>query len=546
MELFDSTKPLITYVSALIIFSFSLLTFLCGNASVFSSFEPLITIFGALIALILVLTLRGAIDFWLSLALAVITVVVITGMFKELAADRRRWSVLTVMVFFVFGSTLLFWNDYQNNIYGVQIKAMLHTRKDDEVKIDVLPSTYWEQRVAGEFKEKFGAEVEIEGAKFLVDERLKEIQELLKRDSNSSSENPDRVDVFTIDVIWPGVLAEHAEDLKPFFENLQEEFIPEIVENNTVNNKLVAVPWFFDVGLLFYRNDLLKKYNYDHPPQTWDELEEMAKTIQQGERDDGNKNFWGFVWQGKEYEGLLCNALEWQFSHSGGTIVDKNGDVDIPDSAVAAFERAKNWIWKDEISPLAVINYEETETFKTWKEGNAAFMRYWAPGYLASQKRTEFPHDFQVALLPTGNASASHASTLGGWQLMVNTHSKGKKKKAAIKFVQFLTSKEKQESLATEIGKLPTRIKSYLVAVDSLPFIEDTGIKNLVIGGKALGSSVAQIVPRPSTSTDSKYPEISKVYSNRVHEILKNKNANVQEAVEALRSQLKILLPAKR
>lgn len=468
-------------------------------------------------------------------------------MFIRLANDKElTWLVLIVMVIFVVVSLWLFWNDYQNNIYGVQIKAMLHTRKDDEVKSEVLPSTYWEQGVAGEFKEKFGAEVEIVSAKLLVDERLQEIQDLLKQDSNSSYKNPDHVDVFTIDVTWPGVLAEHAEDLEPFFGNLQKEFITKTVKNNTVNNKLVAVPWFFDFGLFFYRNDLLKKYSYKSPPETWDELEDMAKTIQQGERREGNKDFWGFVWQGKAYEGLTCNALEWQFSHSGGTIVDVNNEVDIQDSTVGAFERAKNWIWKDKISPPKVRNYDEFETFETWKQGNAAFMRTWATGYLASRKEPKVSNHFQVALLPKGNASASHASTIGGWQLMVNAHSEGKKKKAAIKFVEFLTSKKKQESLAMEIGKLPTRKDAYSVAVGSLLFMNEPGIKTLYTDDNSLNRLKLQIVPRPSTSTDGQYPEISKAYFNKVHEILNNENTNVQQVVEALRNEVKVLLPVKR
>ncbi len=60
------------------------------------------------------------------------------------------------------------------------------------------------------------------------------------------------------------------------------------------------------------RKSLLQKYDFKNPPQTWDELQEMAEKIQDGERKEGRQNFWGFVWQGKAYEGLSCNALEWE------------------------------------------------------------------------------------------------------------------------------------------------------------------------------------------------------------------------------------------
>ena len=118
-----------------------------------------------------------------------------------------------------------------------------------------------------------------------------------------------------IDVIWPGDLAEHLVDLNEYgAADVTPEHFEAIVVNNTVDGALVGMPWFTDGGLLYYRTDLLEKYGYDGPPVTWDELEEMAQTIMDGERADGNQDFWGFVWQGNAYEGLTCDALEWIYS----------------------------------------------------------------------------------------------------------------------------------------------------------------------------------------------------------------------------------------
>src|ERR1700751_6357911 len=137
---------------------------------------------------------------------------------------------------------------------------------------------------------------------------------------------PKAPDVYSVDVIWPPILAENLLDLKPYIpeKEIQAHF-PELISNYTVNGRLVALPTNLSEGMLFYRVDLLGKYGYRAPPKTWQELEVMARRIQAGERAKGNKDFWGFVWEGAPSEALTCNALEWQVSEAGGTMLDENG-----------------------------------------------------------------------------------------------------------------------------------------------------------------------------------------------------------------------------
>ncbi|MER3438770.1 MAG: ABC transporter substrate-binding protein, partial [Chloroflexota bacterium] len=124
-------------------------------------------------------------------------------------------------------------------------------------------------------------------------------------------------DVYQIDVIWPGILAQHAIDLNESLKDLAAQHFQAIVENNTVDGKLTGMPWFTDAGLLYFRTDLLQKYGFEKGPETWAELEQQAKTIMDGERA-ANPDFQGFVFQGKAYEGLTCDGLEWQYSNGGG------------------------------------------------------------------------------------------------------------------------------------------------------------------------------------------------------------------------------------
>src|SRR6202166_577898 len=124
-------------------------------------------------------------------------------------------------------------------------------------------------------------------------------------------------DVYGIDVIWPGILNDYFIDLKPYFANEISLQFPEVAASYTVDKKLVAIPYRADIGILFYRTDLLRQYGYREPPKTWDELESMAARIQAGERAKGKKQFWGFVWQGAADEVLTCDALEWQAGEGG-------------------------------------------------------------------------------------------------------------------------------------------------------------------------------------------------------------------------------------
>src|SRR3984957_13949837 len=185
-------------------------------------------------------------------------------------------------------------------------------------------------------------------------------------------------DVYAVDVIWPGILAENLVDLKAFVpaQEIARHF-PELIANNTVNGKLVALPCLVDVGLLFYRTDLLRHYGYRTPPQTWEELETMAALIQAGERARGQKDFCGFVWEGASSESLSCNALEWQVSEGGGPIIENNVvTVNNPETA-RAWERASRWVGT--ISPPGVVSYKEWDAYNIWRAGQAAFMRNWAP-----------------------------------------------------------------------------------------------------------------------------------------------------------------------
>src|SRR5258707_11977332 len=181
------------------------------------------------------------------------------------------------------------------------------------------------------------------------------------------------VDVYMIDVIWQGIAAPHAVDLKKYYkEDEIKAYFPRIIENNTVGGKLVSIPLYTDAGILYYRTDLLEKYGYKEPPKTWEELAAMAKKIQGGERAAGKPDFQGFVFEGKASESVTCNALEWIYSYGGGSVIEPDKKVTINNpNAIKALETAKSWVGT--ISPTNVTTYAEEEARATLQAGNTAF-----------------------------------------------------------------------------------------------------------------------------------------------------------------------------
>jgi trehalose/maltose transport system substrate-binding protein len=337
------------------------------------------------------------------------------------------------------------------------------------------------------------------------------------------------VDVYQIDVIWPGDLAEHLVDLNQYGANsVAPQHFPAIIQNNTVDGKLVGIPWFTDAGLLFYRTDLLTKYGYSAPPATWQELTDMAKKIQDGERAAGNQDFWGFVWQGKAYEGLTCDALEWIFSNGGGTIVspDKKVTINNPQS-IQAVDTAASWIGT--ISPPGVTNFAEEDARNAFQGGNAAFMRNWPYAYSLGQGADSAIKDkFDVAPLPAG-AGGKGAATLGGWQLAVSKYSKNPAVAADVAL--FLASPAEQKIRAVTGSLNPTIISLY----------DDADVCKASPFMCKLKSVFTNAVARPSTATAPKYNEVSTEFFQAVASVL-TKSKDGKSAMEELQLDLEDLL----
>jgi trehalose/maltose transport system substrate-binding protein len=337
------------------------------------------------------------------------------------------------------------------------------------------------------------------------------------------SQKSSSIDVAMIDVVWPGAFAPYLVNLKPKLGKQSKLHIKSIVQNDTIGGKLVAMPWFGDYGILYYRTDLLKKYGYKAPPTTWAQLFTMAKKIQAGEQKT-NKNFYGFVFQGNAYEGLTCNALEWIASAGGGTIIS-GGKATINNAkARTILDAMRTQIGKT--TPRGVTSYQEDQTEHAFDDGNAAFARNWPYQYgIGATAGSKVKGKFSVTVLPHGTKGKS-VGTVGGWQLAVSKYSKHKD--AAIEFVRYMTSPAVEKFDALTNSNVPTIIS---VA------------KNKQVRAKNpyLKPSIASVprVTRPAKFLKTHYNEASKVVYQGINQILNGTPAkNVLPGVQSKLNQI--------
>ena len=342
-------------------------------------------------------------------------------------------------------------------------------------------------------------------------------------------------DVLGIDLIWSGVLQGDLIDLSSYLSAEISSLEPHLMPSYVVGGKVVAIPYAVQVGSLEYRTDLLREYRYDHPPNTWDELESMAERIQEGERAKGKKNFWGYVWQGAAAEALTCNALEWQVAEGGGRIIENDRTISVNNpAAIRSWRRATRWIgW---ISPPSVLEYQELDSTNIFDSGGAAFSRVWGPTTITPSGQFRLHHLRNsmkaswtgYTRIPGG--PGGRAGTLGGSGIAVSRHSAYAQE--AIELARFLIreeihSSEREQSASADPAAQPT--------VYDLPSISD-----LHKPSEKWSQSKSGVVSRPSAEAGDKYEQVTRAYFGAVRSVLTGQRGAPEAAAELEKQLIKI------
>ena len=268
-----------------------------------------------------------------------------------------------------------------------------------------------------------------------------------------------RIDFMIGDLTWTAQLAANGwiTDLSDkFTPQMREKFVGAPLESAIYQDKAWAVPFFTDVGLMYYRKDLVEEAGFSNPPETWDELKQMAVET----RDKtGTAN--GFVFQGSEYEGHVVDALEYIWTHGGEALTeDQTVTVDNPEP-ISGLETERSMI-EDNVAPVFVTTFKEPETHSTFLNGDAVFARNWPYMYgLASDPALSQIELDQIGIAPIPHAQGNEsAGGLGGWNFYVKDGPQ-ERIDAAWEFIQFAITPEIEKFRSLEGGFLPPLVDLY-------------------------------------------------------------------------------------
>ncbi|HYR58829.1 MAG TPA: ABC transporter substrate-binding protein [Chthoniobacteraceae bacterium] len=228
------------------------------------------------------------------------------------------------------------------------------------------------------------------------------------------------------------------------------QFIPAAIEGGSYAGRICRVPTQLDVGMLYYRRDLVG----ETPPRTFDALVQLARKHQRPDE------LWGFVWQGKQYEGLACVFVE-ALAGFGGTWIDaKTGAVGLDQpAAIAALDFLTRCVRETKISPPGVTTYSEEETRQIFGAGRAVFMRNW-PYAFPLMQREGSPVRGKIGIAPMpANAGGKSGAALGGWGLCVAKTSAHKE--ACWRFIEFISALPQARRIHGATGLQPALKEFY-------------------------------------------------------------------------------------
>ena len=365
---------------------------------------------------------------------------------------QKQQSILLLVVLVTVGTVILW--------YVLSPGAALpsaRNRMERVYFVDRISSAH--QLVIDRFNELHRGSIEVVPVdlpfeKFSTNER----KELLARSLRSKS---DKIDVFAVDLIWVDRFARWCEPLDAALgPAYRSRVIPVALQSCICDSSLVSIPLYIDIGLMYYRKDLI-----DRLPDAAAVEDTLSRSISWPEliRLRSRLGYAGkpfYVFQGYDYEGLLCNYLEFLVGMDPAALSSNSIDLSSP-AARSSLQKMVDLVSRDGISPREVTEFDENRSYQYMLDENAVFVRGW-PNFVENFHNA-YPdtmklHTIRTAALPHFPGMPP-TSVFGGWNLMLSQYSLHKA--AALEFIRFTQTKEAQTIMYEVGGFLPTSSEVY-------------------------------------------------------------------------------------
>jgi multiple sugar transport system substrate-binding protein len=326
------------------------------------------------------------------------------------------------------------------------------------------------------------------------------------------------IDVMSIDVVYPAEFSSNGwtVDLSSRWPaSDRANYLPGPIQSCTYQGKIAAAPLRTDLGVLYYRTDIIST-----PPNTFDDLTNLAKS-------NASKAKYGYVWQGSQYEGLVCDFVE-VLAGYGGSVLDPNNSksvtVNSPEGVAALTEMVS---WVGTISPISVTTLTEEPCRQAFQNGDAIFMRNWPYAYsLGNASGSKVAGKFDIHAMPYGGSNTVGHSCVGGWNMAINAFSKNPD--ASWSFMKYMLGPDAQKQLAIK-GSFTPSLKSVY---------DDSDVRTKQPLFTKLQPILQNSLPRPVSPV---YPDLSNIIQTNVHQAL-TKAVPPATALSNLQTQLQALV----
>lgn len=387
--------------------------------------------------------------------------------------------------------------------------------------VDNISETH--QRLIDRFNQRYAGRIEVipvnlPFSKFSTNER----KEILARSLRSKSE---RIDVFAVDIIWTQRFAKWSHPLDAYFdESLADSFLSQSLKTCYYKQHLMAAPLYLDIGLFYYREDLLKQFtDYEQIKKklaqrlSWDDFLQLGLRLKQSGRPV-------YLFPANNFEGLMCIFYELLTPEQINDIF-LNDPIHLKRPEVeAALSYLHDLIYKYKLSPKQIKNFDDIGCYNFLLQNDGFFVRGW-PGFELNVQQFNETHgtSAKVGVMEVPYFKRPETKAVyGGWNLMVAENSKHKEE--AMKFIKFLHEEENQKLLFTSGGYLPSLKSVYA----------DSGLMTQYPEIKKLYRLLQNGQHRPMRSD---YTRISDILSFYFHQFLKNE-MTIQQALEAAENEI--------